>query len=101
MADNVDKLGDIGKIERDKLIAKNTYQTTEEQNYGAKHPNALGDGDKKGKGTGNFMDTYNGGSIEDIEGNSVDSGSGRLANLGKNTYTKANGYVQKEEEPET
>jgi len=92
MADNVDKLGDIGKIERDKMIAKNTYQTIEEQNYGAKHPNALDDGDNKGKGTGSFMDTYNGGSVVDKEGNGVDSGSGRIANLAKNKFNEENGY---------
>jgi len=87
-----DKLGDIGKTERDKMIAKNSYQLNEETHYTPTHKNALGDGDKKGKGTGNFMDTYNGGSIEDIEGSSVDSGSGRIANLKVNKYNEDNGY---------
>ena len=87
-----DKLGDIGKAERDKMIAKNSYQIDEETHYSAKHKNALGDGDKKGKGTGGFMDTYNGGSLEDVEGNAVDSGSGRIANLKVNKYTKNNEY---------
>jgi hypothetical protein len=87
-----DKLGDIGKKELDKIMAKNAYQIGEETHYSAKHKNALGDGDKKGKGTGNFMDTYNGGSSEDIEGSSVDAGSGRIANLKVNKYNEDNGY---------
>ena len=63
-------------------IKGNTYQKDKE--YGATHKNAKGDGDPKGKGTGEYLDTYNGGSDVDINGNGVDSKTGRNALLGIN-----------------
>lgn len=71
------KLSSIAEQERKKLLPKNDYQQVNDE-YNAKHPDALGDGDEQGKGTGGFLDVYNrkAGSrtdvrerIEDIKGN--------------------------------
>ena len=77
----------------------NTYKNIEEHNYTAGHANAKSDDDASGKGTGVFMDTFNGGSVVDIEGNGIDVQTGRVANLAVNKYNKTNGYVQKEDDP--
>ena len=49
-------------------------------------------GDNKGKGTGNFLDTYNGGSLNDEIGSSNEPGSGRIANIAKNQYSAEKPY---------
>jgi hypothetical protein len=86
------KLEELGKQFRTDNIIKNTYQNGEGNEYGAKHPNAKADGDNKGKGTGNFLDTYNGGSINDELGSSNEPGSGRIANVAKNKYSAEKPY---------
>jgi hypothetical protein len=45
--------------ERKKLIPKNDYKTTNE--YSSTNKDAMSDGDDKGRGTGVFLDTVNGG----------------------------------------
>jgi hypothetical protein len=55
--------------ERKKLIPKNDYKTTNE--YSSTNKDAMSDGDDKGRGTGVFLDTVNGGTKTDqLERNS-------------------------------
>ena len=66
---------------RDALITKNTYNSVDDaNNYGPTHSRALSDQrtPKAGKGTGIFMDTYNGGGDLDINGNPNMPGSVEL-----------------------
>lgn len=59
-------LSNIAEMERKKLLPKNDYTNTFE--YSSVNPNAIADGDAQGKGTGDFLDVYNGqaGAIQDI-----------------------------------
>jgi hypothetical protein len=86
------KLEELGNQYRKDNIIKNTYQNSGGNEYGAKHKNALADGDNKGKGTGVFMDTGSGGGLEDQVGASNSPGSGRIANLIKNKYSADKPY---------
>lgn len=60
------KLSQIANAERQKLFPKNDYKTSNQ--YSATNPDAIADGDIKGKGTGGFLDTSNqsAGGIQDI-----------------------------------
>jgi len=60
----MNELGTIGEEQRKRLIPKNDYKPT--NSYSATNPDALGDGDEYGKGTGVFLDTANGGSSVDV-----------------------------------
>lgn len=60
----LNELGLIGQDQRSKLIPKNDYKPTNE--YSQTNPDAISDGDEFGKGTGQFLDTANGGSSVDI-----------------------------------
>ena len=63
----LEELGDQFRVEN---VIKNTYLDSDGKKYGATHPNALSDGDVKGKGTATNADRINntqGGGIEDIE----------------------------------
>jgi hypothetical protein len=51
------ELSKIAAAERAKLFPKNDYNTGNQ--YSSVNPNALADGDEKGRGTGNFLDVYN------------------------------------------
>jgi hypothetical protein len=57
----------IAEQERSKLIPKNDYKQTADE-YSATNPDALADGDSKGRGTGVFLDVYNNavGTKEDV-----------------------------------
>lgn len=82
------KLEQAALAARDRLIAKNNYNSeTDANNYGATHSRALSDKSTPiyGKGTGIFMDSYNGGGDYDINGNPAISGSGRLAAFANNS----------------
>jgi muramoyltetrapeptide carboxypeptidase LdcA involved in peptidoglycan recycling len=59
-------LSNIAKMERAKLFPKNDYKT--DNKYSSLNPNALADGDDKGKGTGGDLDVHNqsAGAIQDI-----------------------------------
>ena len=46
------KLSQIAEEQRKKLFARNDFK--EENKYSSVHPDALADGDKIGRGTGNF-----------------------------------------------
>ena len=52
------RLSDIAESERKRLIPKNDYNQTGNE-YSAVNPDALADGDNKGRGTGVFLDVYN------------------------------------------
>lgn len=93
MASN--KLEQIALQQRDILIAKNTYNKIQEQQYKATHTRALADQQtpNAGKGTGVFLDTYNGGSDIDVNGDPMRPGSGRLQNKTFNLYNENNGYT--------
>ena len=60
------KLEELGEEFRKQNIVKNTYQ--EEKQYNGTHPNAISDGDNKGKGSGD------GSNAESI--NTTNAGSG-------------------------
>ena len=60
----LNELGQIGEQQRQKLIPKNDYKPVNQ--YSATNKDAISDGDEKGKGTGSFLDTVNGGSSIDI-----------------------------------
>jgi hypothetical protein len=91
MASN--KLENEALNQRASLIPLNTYNSSDaSQKYGAGHPNALSDGDNRGKGTNTYLDTYNGGADFDINGNPAIAGSGRVKNIASNQYDSDNGY---------
>jgi hypothetical protein len=52
------RLSDIADAERKKLIPKNDYIKTGNE-YSSVNPDALADGDAKGRGTGGDLDVYN------------------------------------------
>lgn len=97
MASN--KLEEIAIAQRETLIARNTFNQIEEQQYSATHTRAKSDKETPiaGKGTGVFLDTYNGGSDIDENGNPYIPGSGRLQNKSFNFYNENNPY----EHPDT
>lgn len=57
----------IADQERKKLFTKNDYKETVDE-YSSTNPDALANGDSKGRGTGIFLDVYNNevGTIEDV-----------------------------------
>ena len=61
------KLTLIADQERAKLIPKNDYKQTADE-YSVTNPDALADGDSKGRGTGIYLDVYNqtAGTREDV-----------------------------------
>jgi hypothetical protein len=93
------RLEEIAKEARERLIRDNIYQNQLNKIYGVTHPNATqekgGIDDRKnnkGKGTGDFLDTSKGGGNYDINGRSDVLGSGRKALLQLNKYTSKNPY---------
>jgi hypothetical protein len=82
------KLEEAAIATRDMLMAINSYNNeADANNYTATHTKALSDQRTpiKGKGTGVFLDTYNGGGDFDINGNPTYAGSGRKAAFANNT----------------
>jgi hypothetical protein len=59
-------LTSIAEIERKKNLVKNDYNQQGNQ-YSSTNPDAVGDGDAIGRGTGTFLDVYN-----EAAGTSVD-----------------------------
>lgn len=97
--DSCDKLSKIADEARNKLITLNIYQNQSGKKYSAQHPNAtqkqggIDDvNNVKGKGTGVFLDTSNGGGKLDIEGRVDVIGSGRKRLLMLNKYTQDKKY---------
>jgi len=82
------KLDELATEYRKKNIVKNDYNGEDDaNNYSSTHTKAMSDQQTpvKGKGTGVYMDTYNGGGDMDINGNPIYAGSGRLAAIANNT----------------
>ncbi len=93
------KLEEAAIARREILIARNSYNNYDDaNNYTAKHTRALSDDLTPiyGKGTGIFLDTYNGGGDVDVNGNPTYGGSGRIAayanNLSKWGYGPSSYY---------
>jgi len=78
---------------REQMIVKNTYQVGDETGYSANHPNALSNGDDKGKGNAIYLGVFGEdiGTRTDIMGNG-EANTGRINNLKTNLYTKQNEY---------
>ena len=98
------KLEQAALANRDRLITRNNYNNTADaNNYGATHTRALSDSQTPmyGKGTGIFMDTYNGGGDFDINGNPAISGSGRLAAFANNSSKWGYGPTKNYTAPDT
>jgi hypothetical protein len=84
------KLEEAAVNTRSTLIAINNYNSADDaNNYGATHTRALSDETTPiyGKGTGVFLDTYNGGGSLDVYGVPSQGGSGRLAAIANNGST--------------
>jgi hypothetical protein len=80
---------------RNALLPTNTYNNDSQANeYSSTHTRALSDQQTPvaGKGTGVFLDTYNGGGSLDVNGNPNAAGSGRIQNVGFNQYNQINEY---------
>lgn len=93
MASN--KLEQAAIAARNATLPINTYNDSAAGNeYNATHTRALSDQTTPvaGKGTGTFLDTYNGGGSMDINGNPAAAGSGRLQNLATNQFNPTNTY---------
>ena len=93
MASN--KLEEAAIAARNKNLAPNTFKgDSDANNYGATHTRALADAATPihGKGTGVFLDTYNGGGDLDINGNPAMAGSGRLKNKAFNQFNENKPY---------
>jgi hypothetical protein len=77
------KLSQIAAAQRALLFPKNDYKPTNE--YSSTNKDAIADGDEKGKGTGSFLDTTNGGSsIDNVE---------RISEIKTNQYQKDKPYT--------
>ena len=61
-------LSKIAEMQRALLFPKNDFKKTANE-YSSVNPDALADGDRDGKGTGNFLDVFNqqAGAIQDIQ----------------------------------
>lgn len=70
------------KVRKD-LVVKNDYQSSKNE-YGVTNPDAISDGDAKGKGTGVFLDIFNGGSSTDQVT--------KIDNIKLNKYSSKNPY---------
>ena len=78
---------------RKQMIVKNVYPTTDTEGYSPSHPNALSDGDDKGKGNAIYLGVYGNdiGTRTDIMGNG-EANTGRMNNLKTNLYGQHNEY---------
>ena len=85
-------LSNISAQQREKLISRNVYKQVD--GYNTNHPNALSDGDPKGKGNAKYLSVYDndntGGSL-DILGNG-EPNTGRIGNLKNNLYNSKKEY---------
>jgi hypothetical protein len=94
------KLEELADVYRVENVIKNTYLNSDGKTYGATHPNAISDGDGKGRGTNgtsDLLNTVDGGNDIDINGNPEFPGSGRRQLIAKNeskygSTTGPNGY---------
>lgn len=93
MASNALEL--IAIAQRNTIIPMNTYNSNSTQNYSSTHTRALSDNQTpvNGKGTGVYMDIFNGGSSIDINGAPNAAGSGRIGNTTFNQFNPNNVYT--------
>jgi hypothetical protein len=87
MSKAAEKLTQFANDARKNNIIKNAFNGEADANgYSATHTKALSDQETpiKGKGTGVYLDTYNGGGELDVLGNPNYAGSGRLAAIAYN-----------------
>jgi hypothetical protein len=80
------KLTEVATSQRDMLFPKNIYSPKSEK-YGPQHPNAMSDGDEKGRGTSVFL-----GVRDDNTGTQTDILT-RKDNVKTNSYNSGNGYT--------
>ena len=87
------QLTDLSKHYREINLVKNPYPVSDSDGYSPNHPNALADGDDKGRGNGIYLDVFGDdiGTRTDIHGNG-EVNTGRVNNLKTNLYSKDNGY---------
>ena len=78
---------------REQMLVKNIYPVSDTEGYSPNHPNALSDGDDKGKGNSIYLGVYGDdiGTRTDIMGNG-ESNTGRINNLKTNLYDRDNQY---------
>lgn len=89
------KLELVAIQQRATLLPSNVYNSESSNNYGVNHTRAKSDSltPVQGKGTGVYMDTYNGGGSIDVYGSSLYIGSGRIGNITFNQYNTNAGYT--------
>ncbi len=91
------ELEKIAILARKDNLVKNVYNDdTSANNYNATNTRALSDTTTpiQGKGTGVFLDIYNGGGDFDINGDPAIPGTGRKKNIGVNEYNSINDYTE-------
>ena len=78
---------------REQMLVKNTYPVSDSDGYSTNQPNALADGDDKGRGSAIYLDVFGEdiGTRTDIMGNG-EANTGRINNLKTNLYGKDNNY---------
>ena len=78
---------------RKQNLVKNIYPTTDSEGYSPSHPNAMSDGDEKGKGNAIYLGVYGEdiGTRTDIMGNG-EVNTGRINNIKTNLYSRENEY---------
>ena len=88
-----EKLTELGEKFRKQNLVKNLYPVSDSDGYSPNHPNAMSDGDDKGRGSAIYLDVYGEdiGTRTDIMGNG-EANTGRLNNLKTNQYSKKNEY---------
>jgi hypothetical protein len=93
-----DELTRYAEEYRRRLIIENGYNNTPGNVYGVNHPNAtlaVGANDPnnlRGRGTGVYLDTSNGGTSVDINGLPDYPNTGRIGTLFLNRFTPTNPY---------
>ena len=67
---------------RKQMLVKNVYPVSDSDGYTSNHPNAMADGDDKGRGSAIYLDVYGQdiGTRTDIMGNG-EANTGRINNL--------------------
>ena len=88
-----EKLTNLSDKFRAQMLVKNTYPVSDSDGYSPNHPNAMADGDDKGRGSAIYLDVFGEdiGTKTDIMGNG-ETNTGRINNLKTNLYSKKNEY---------
>tara|TARA_R100001509_G_scaffold74965_1_gene41894 strand:+ start:449 stop:805 length:357 start_codon:yes stop_codon:yes gene_type:complete len=88
-----EKLTELAAKYRKQNLVKNVYPVSDSDGYSPNHPNALANGDDKGRGNANYLDVFGEdiGTRTDIFGNG-EANTGRNNNLKTNLFSKKNEY---------